>query len=221
MRTWMKCYHVFLSQWWLKALVYILYPVVMIGGMCLAILIVKSQGAGITLAYNLTGNLFIMAELFLGYFIFGGVAAKDSNKLEYLKTSVRGMSVLKRGIIVDALRRALGIYLMLLVPLFICGGHLNSSIWVACAVVILCSEAGLIIFRRTSSFTIFIVVLVLSGTVGGAVMSIGMICSNFWWAVALFYVVTVAVTVCSIRMVMQKARESYYDAGFENKLEAA
>ncbi len=221
MKTWMKCYHAFLSQWWLKALVYILYPVVMIGGMCLAILIVKGYGIEIALAYNLTGNLFIMAELFLGYFIFGGVAAKDSNKLEYLKTSVNGMPVLKRGIIVDALRRALGIFLMLLVPLFLSGERPDGSVWVACAVVILCSEAGLIIFRRTSSFTIFMVVLLLSGTVGSMVMAVGMICRNFWWAVALLYVAAAAVTVFSIRMVMQKARESYYDERIENQLEAA
>ena len=221
MKIWMKSYHVFLSQLWLRALMYLLYPLVMISGMCLAILIVKSQGAGIEMAYMMTGNLFIMAELFLGYFVFGGVASKDSNKLEYLKTSVKGMPVLKRGIIVDSLRRVLWIFLMQLVPLFLSGEQLNGGVWVSCAVVILCTEVGLIIFQRTSSFTIFMVVMVVSGTVGGTVMAIGMLCRNFWWAVALFYVAAARVTVYSIRMVMQKARESYYDNGIENQLEVA
>lgn len=221
MKKYMKCYHVFLAQWWMKALVYAVYPVVMIAGMCLAIVIVRDVGATIELVYSLTGNLFIMAELFFGYFIFGGVASKDSNKLEYLKTSVKGMSVLKGAVIVDALRRVLWIFVMQLVPLWLCHEKPNAGVWAANAMVLLCVEVGLMIIRRTSSFNVFIVVLAIAGTIAGAVMGVGMFFRDYWWVIGLLYCAVAALIVCSIRMVMRKARDSYYDNRMEKEPKAA
>lgn len=221
MKNWLKCYHVFLAPWWMKALVYAVYPVLMIAGMCLAIVIVRDVGATIELVYTLTGNLFIMAELFFGYFIFGGVASKDSNKLEYLKTSVKGMPVLNRAVIVDALRRVLWIFVMQLVPLWLCNETPGAGVWAANAMVLLCVEAGLMIVRRTSSFNVFIVVLAIAWTVAGAFMGVGMFFRDYWWVIGLFYCAVVALIICSIRMVMRKARDSYYDDRSEKEPKAA
>lgn len=50
-------------------------------------------------------------EIFSDYWMFGGICENQTRKLEYLKTSLRGISVLRNGLVVDLLRRAIYIFL--------------------------------------------------------------------------------------------------------------
>lgn len=117
MKQYIRSYQMFFpgNYIWVKLLLYIIYPVFTIGAA--RFFLPLPGGAFICLVMA----PFIMTiEIMFDYFFFGGIAAKDTGRLEYLKTSCRGMVSLKKGLIVDAVRRLgsmavieLGIYVMI------------------------------------------------------------------------------------------------------------
>lgn len=108
MIEWIKSYHVFLPGRWGKWMIYIIVPAVFLGIEYLFYSISMYAQIGIILI----SALIISLEMYMDYFIFGGIASKDTNKLEYLKTSIRGMEILKKSLIGDAVRRFLSISLI-------------------------------------------------------------------------------------------------------------
>ena len=222
MKNWLKCYHVFLSQRWLRILVYLVYPLGAIAMMNLSIEVVRSADTDVEIVYMFLGGPLVLAELFFSYFTFGGVAAKDGNRLEYLKTSVKGMPVLKTGLIVEAVRHLLWICLIQFLPLWICGEFPTKPMFVGNALVLIFVEIGMIILRRNTSFTVFMVVLAIGWSFMGILIPLcTTLIGDYLWAIVLLYVLAAGLTVYSICMVMKKARESYYDNRTEKKLEAA
>ena len=102
-----KCYRVFLSGMLMKVIMYLVYPVCVFLWCSLAFIISDVGFGNATLGLMMTAGMMVVAELLLDGFVYGGLLAKDSNKLEYLKTSYRGISVLKKSLYVDKLRRLL------------------------------------------------------------------------------------------------------------------
>lgn len=105
----MKSYLVFTSAWYRLA-VFLLMPIALMGlGLWVERMLWGGRGAtGVIVA----AVLLPMVEIVSDNWLFGGIQTKDSMRLEYLKTSGRGMDILRAALWMDLLRKflaALGI----------------------------------------------------------------------------------------------------------------
>ncbi len=100
----MKSYLVFTSAWYRLA-VFLLMPTALIGlGLWVERMLWGGRGAtGVIVA----AVLLPIAEIVSDNWLFGGIQTKDSMRLEYLKTSGRGMEILRRALWVDLARKLL------------------------------------------------------------------------------------------------------------------
>ena len=112
MKQYIKSYHLFLSQHLLRWVMYLVYPIVFVGSfwwLSNKITTAPAPGADLKRLFSLLiwalGNLIVSLEIFVDSAIFGGIASKDTNKLEYLKTSVKGIPCLKKALLFDIIRR--------------------------------------------------------------------------------------------------------------------
>lgn len=211
MRNCIKSYHVFLSARLFQVLLYVLYLPVMMFITLIFVCASVEFGYGISMGYQLTANLVFLGELAWGYLIFGGIAAKDTNKLEYIKTSAKGLHILKKAMVVDAIRRVIWITVIQWLPLFVAMEKPDESIWMANAMVILCAELGCLFVRKSSSTVLFFVVAVGGTTILPFLSGLAMIIDHWVWPIILCYVLAVVVMVLNSKMVMKKARDSFYD----------
>lgn len=111
MENWIKSYHVFLPGRWGKWIVYAGFPVLLFAA---GYLFAKLQEhILILIGMSVLSMAVVSLEGGFDYFSFGGIASRDTNKLEYFKTSAKGMCVLKRSLITDAIRRLVEMGLIL------------------------------------------------------------------------------------------------------------
>lgn len=108
MKEYIQSYHALLPGRYMRWILYVIYPGLFIGGFLL--LGFYFQKNAIILAVPL---LLFSAECFLDTFIFGGFAAGRYHRMEWLKTSVRGMNLVKKGLIFDGFRRFLSVVLIM------------------------------------------------------------------------------------------------------------
>lgn len=223
MKNYLKSYHVFLSNTLEQVLMYAVYPVVMITlswliGTTVRLILMESATPDAFLGTALIGNLVLTAEIVIDRLVFGGLLSKDTNKLEYLKTSKRGMEVLKKGVIVDKVRRILMMGACLCVAYSLChkGGSILQifSLTMSLAGMI---ELVLLLTRRSSSmFLLEVLCMAANSLSAGAsilVFALPKLCSPF------FAAAYVTVAVVSHRLIIGKMKRSYVDEGnyFEDK----
>lgn len=206
MKQFWKCYHVFLAPTWLKMLMYLGYPLVVLG-LSGWLLCLSAPG---TVVITLASVLIVVAEILLDSAAFEGIASKDTNKLEYLKTSVRGMSTLRNSVIADAVRRALTT-VVILGTLLLFRATEFAEVMLVVFVTLGCTELGLIL-TRSITFIIGKLLAVYLGTVL-CMWSIRFILpgGNIWGTVCIaggFYLIVTAV---GRMFIMRRARGSFYD----------
>ena len=221
MKNSIKSYHVFLSSRLLQVLLYVLYLPVMMFAVLVMLCASLEFEMGIGMGYVLTANILFTGEVVWGYLIFGGIAGKDTNKLEYLKTSKKGLPTLKTAVIVDAIRRVIWITAIQWVPLFITMEKPDTSIWMANAMVILFAELGCLFVRKSSSMSLSMLVIIGGTTLLAPLVALGIMIDHLVWPIILCYVLAVVVIVLNTKMVMKKARDSFYDDRNQKKSEAA
>ena len=178
MRKLIKSYHVFLSSRLLQVLLYALYLPVMMFIMLVLLCICLDYGGGLSFGYALSANLIFGGEVIWGYLAFGGVAAKDTNKLEYLKTSKKGLPILKKAMIVDVIRRILWVTAIQWVPLQIAMEKPEASVWLANAMVLLFAELGCLSVRKSSSVTMLLAVIMIGTTILSPLLSVTMMIAH-------------------------------------------
>ncbi len=220
MRNAIKSYHVFLSSKLFQVLLYVLYLPVMMFGVGVLLRIVQQLGMAVCVGYQLSANLLFIGEVVWGLLIFGGVAARDTNKLEYLKTSAKGMSILKTALAADVVRRFLWVTLIQWVPLFIIHEKADENVWMANAMVLLFAEMGCLLVRKGCSMAVFFAVMVGGTTFLSPLLGFSTWIVHLLWPIVLCYLLTVVVMIINIKMVMKKARDSFYDDRNEKMSEA-
>lgn len=172
--------------------------------------------------------LFLIADIFGDYWVFGGICSKSSARLEYMKSSFYGSKVMRTGIVMDLVRR-------LLWMLLLCGacmgyfcirqmGHLTVEDWLFIGVMTLSGYGVntlalngtryLETFQMYSLWASFI-----TGFTTGFVTRLAILefsgdkTTNFWWTLliglAVFDTVVSVVTVCHM---MFRVRRTYVDA---------
>ncbi len=220
MGKFVKSYHVFLSSGLMKGLIYFLHPLGMMFIQLMLIGISLELEGGLGMAYSHSAGLIFMAELFWEYFLFGGMNARNTNKLEYLKTSEKGLHVLKAGVIAGTIRRGITVALILWLPWWISGEQASVIILIAYVWILLMAELGNWVVRQITSFLAWVCVASIGTIVLESAMNIAKSFQQYRGLLFLYFAVGILLMVYNVFLVMKKARESYYDIRTEKELEA-
>lgn len=57
-------------------------------------------------------GIYIFVDVLADFWVFGGICAKDSSKMDFVKSSYAGYPVMKAGIVIDVVRRFLGMVIV-------------------------------------------------------------------------------------------------------------
>lgn len=215
MKEAIRSYHMFLPRTWLKWCIYIVYPAMVIG----MIYLLRWGAAFFSfVCIGLYSLVIVAVEMMLDTYMFLGIAARDTNRLEYLKTSVKGLLLLKKALAADAVRRFFSAALIMAgVYLVIAGNSIGDGgitvLQCSICVVVTCflTELGFLLTRLFMNVWLNLaLVYVLSGIASVAGIYAGgrkrLILSLV--IAAILYVITV---VTGRGLILKRARESYYD----------
>lgn len=212
-RYW-KSYRVFLSGRLMKLIMYVLYPLFVVAWCSLMIVAIGSTTADATYGLLITGSMVLSGELLLDTFVYGGIMAKDTNKLEYLKTSIKGMNVLRRSLFADKLRRMVTAVLIFAIAYGlhheqVSIGQLVSLIFITGTL----TELGLLITRHFTMVS-WTMVVIIAANILGAIMGMLAVQLSPVYVIVFFLLFGVTVLVSS-KLIMKKAEGSFYDVGVE------
>lgn len=206
-----KCYRVFLCNKWMRRVIYLIYPLLSIGWCGL---MAFAGGPDATLGLITAVIVVIFMEVFLDQFIYGGILCKSTDRLAYLMTSCKGITVLEKGLRVDKLRRLLSTAVILGVIYRISHGgadvlQLVGILFAVAAVM----ELGLLFSRGCDTQGGPLLVAMVSDLAGGVLVygatKLPSVCAF------VFLVIYGVVVIGSSRQVVRKAKEQYYDGKME------
>lgn len=215
MKEIMRSYHVFLPRAWVKWCIYLLYPVLSVGGlytlddkMCFFPFICVA----------IAGGIIIAVEYMLDGYVFAGIATKETNRLEYLKTSVKGIPLLKKALMVDGIRRfcSTAVIILALYPMMKNNTELAEGRPLLCIVAFmlftyLLLEIGLMILRFFMNISVTLVCIYLEWAI---IFIIGVYIFFLpvrVWMVLILAAGCIVVAVAQRKWIIKKARDSYYD----------
>ena len=209
----LKSYSVFCVGIIIKLAMFLLYPlaVLFFGGLTHLIAILSGNFVSGLLS---AASTIISAELLLDMFIYGGILCKDTNKLEYLKTSHKGIKVLESSLVVDRIRR----WLMtcgLLGIIYLIGNQGISQLGLLSLVFAISgvTELMLLVSRHITSITWMMVVIMIASAIG---VGIGYVALSLPPAcVILFVLLFVGAVVVSKKVISSKMEAGYYDIKVE------
>jgi hypothetical protein len=212
MREIIKSYQVFLPYAWERLLVYLVYPVLIVVFLGL----LANGGDSPRVCMVLCAWLVVMTELYLDILVFGGIGAKDTNKLEYIKTSAKGMQVMKKSLVGDVVRRLFSVSLIMgLVSRIavsvsyeevLSAGNVLFSI----AATLFLIELGLLAVRLLSSVAIIMAVNMTLSMLSMALVSV-VVANDYSVMGVLCVLLAVSAMVGQRALIMRRARKSYYD----------
>ena len=226
MKQYIKSYHLFLTRWWFRGIIYLVYPTLLLFGAGYLgskvteftwISYEKAQSYRLVLL-ELLCSFIVSVEIFCDYFIFGGIATKETNKLEYLKTSVKGITLLTKALITDGMRHLLSIAIIVGFGSLLLATALSS---IDCILIIIfvfgLVEAGLIVTRHFS--TLLIQYITLSVITFFLPASITLLLQKpITFTIWLPLLLAIVISFLGRWLILKKARNSYYDNRPENSL---
>lgn len=214
-----KSYHLFLSRRWLRISIYFIYPALYLEGylfLCNQILSMPPASEEdlehlFSLLIWALGNLLVTLEFFADSLIFGGISAKDTNKLEYLKTSPRGIACLQKALLTDGIRRFLSLLLIVGVCCLLSNQFYSPLDALALTFTFFTFiELGFLITRR---FTGIAVSLITVSVIYTLLPASTVLIKHAPLALKLLIPLFMGVSAAVIErwIILQKARNSYYD----------
>lgn len=215
MREYIRSYQVFLPLYHpaTRALFYLGYPLLLIG---FNLFLCEFIGSFNIIYFVLPGEL-ICIELFLDYFIFGGIASKDTNRLEYVKTSQKGMGILKHAFRFDVVRRFISI--LVVIAGYTLGGYLSGmtkevSLYHMICAVLLCNlilMPGIIITRYFTQLWFNILIYNLQIIITVFIQVILFQSEKHILILLAMMLAYLAIVTVGNKMLMKRAKEGYYD----------
>lgn len=211
MVSYIKSYRTFLCETLVKLLLYLVGPLITLFWSALIGFISNKYGI---IAQGAAINLIVLYELLLDTFVYGGILSKDTNKLEYLRTSPKGLEILRKSLVTDKLRRFLMTAVLLSLIYGISNGNLSLFQFVSILfAAVTAMELGLLICRRVTVITLAMLIALLTNLlVTGLVIPIMYLPGGF---VVLYAGLLAAVEIFSNRHIMKKAKKGYYDEQLE------
>lgn len=212
MKEYIKSYHIFFPGKWVKWCTYIVYPLLVIG-------IVWFSGQGYSpemLCVGLAACMIVMIEMMLDTYMFFGVVARDTKRLEYIKTSAKGMPLLRKALVTDATRRFLSAAVILTGVNFVIKDDAQKSFDgnVVCEVLVSCLlvELAFLFTRQITNVLVNLLFVYTIGMValvaGSAIVLLPMVPI---WGLILSAFLYVGITVVARKILMKKAGRTYYD----------
>lgn len=166
----------------------------------------------------------VAAEILLGgevladFWMFGGIASKDSGLPEYLKTSPNGMQLLKNAVIVNLVRQLVVTLLVSAVVRGICYNKKGEAYWdkeeilIGLAVALLAylyMVLGTMAGRFFATWNMQMMVAMAAAILMG--FSTYICRSGNMVALLVLAVLAALASVASMRIIIRKGEESYYD----------
>ena len=155
----------------------------------------------------------IMVEILADTWIFGGIQGKAAARIDFLKTSPKGMGLLQKALIMDLVRRLLSLVnLAWGVEMF--GGDAVKALGVilslilsSYAVTVFCVILARFATMLWQSMLVGYLGLVIESVCVGFLIVLGY---PFVWC-CIFAVLAVGVSILAVKIVMKKVRGGYYD----------
>lgn len=210
-----RSYLVFTSLGY-KIIMFAILPLVLLGIQVFSTIVFRGTAIPVFVM------ILIMVESVADYWFLGGIQEKGSEKIDYLKTSPRGMKVMKSALVMDLVRRFLfhaGIFGLSQMIALISGsldragnligfGELLLAIFLSYTLSVL----GIFISRFTSYFWVNL----LCGYIGSiAGLVILLVCMSMPVPVVLPNIALVVlgggISVLTVKIAMLKVEGSYYD----------
>lgn len=211
MLSYIKSYRTFLCAHLMKLLLYLLGPLITLLWSGFIALISNKYGI---IGQSTAINLIILYELLIDTFVYGGILSKDTNKLEYLKTSSRGMEILHKSLVIDKVRRFLMTAVLLSIIYCISNGNLTPLQFVSILLATVAAmELGLLICRRVTVITLAMLIVLLTNLLATALVIPTIFLPGGF--VVLYAGLLVAVEIFSNRHIIKKAKKGYYDEQLE------
>lgn len=213
MREYIKSYRVFVSEKWVKVLLYLVYPLATVG-IC-RFLLMFSDLYGM-IHQVVAASVMIFAELVLDVFAYGGILQKGTGKLDYLKLSNRGMEIVHKSLWADKVRRLLTTVFILSGAYLVCHegmsvGQLVSGIFATAMVL----ELSLLISRRFDAASTVMALSYVIYLVGPVFILLAILTTGHF--MFLYMVAYVGVLIWSNTHIMKRARRVYYDSESEKE----
>lgn len=166
--------------------------------------------------------LMIMVEILADTWMFGGIQGKAAERIDFLKTSPKGMGLLQRALIMDLVRRFLSLSGIMAVCVLVnlawgvemFGGDAVKGLGVILS-LILSSYAVTVICIILARFGTMLWQSILVGYLGLAIESVYVgflivLGHPFVWC-CVCGVLAVGASVLAVKIVMKKVRSGYYD----------
>lgn len=167
---------------------------------------------------SLLVHLLILAEVLADHWFLSGIQEKNAEKLDYLKTSSRGMEVMKNVLVLDLARR----FLELLLILVLCGllslllgtgapGILEGVVLPVLTIYVT-SVIATVLARFGSTLQINFLAAYLAAVIGSVCYfpaAFHILPAALFCPVLAF--LSLVVSVLAVKVAMKKVKEGYYD----------
>ncbi len=166
--------------------------------------------------------LIIMVEILADTWMFGGIQGKDAAKMDFLKTSSKGMKLLRNALVMDLVRKLLYLSAVMVICLLVhiaqgtemFGSSLAKGLGVILS-LILSSYTVSVLCTLFSRFGTMFWESMIAGYLGLLVESL---CESFLAALGhplvwccVYAVLALGVSVLAVKVAMKRVRGGYYD----------
>lgn len=206
-----------------RLVLFVLMPLAVIG---IQALLAQLGDLGLEMGLYLTASLMVEVEIIMDYWAFGAVAVKNNSCLEYLKTSAKGLQMMRMALWQNAFR--MFVESLLLVILGVAAHYLvrGDFAWLTremgaqepaklltiVIAVYLLAVSGQLITRHFDSFQInacaaILVNVVLTPLLMGAGANTSF---NSYYVLVVLMLLAVPISVFGFRRIMARVEEGYY-----------
>lgn len=224
MKDALRGYRAFFPKSWMIWIVCIVYPVVAVA----VFTVFQYLNSEASLYIFLAAAYGVLAvEMILSKYSFAGLVAKDSNRMEYLKTSVKGMDFLREVLITDQNRRfittgviVLSAGLMGVNREYRIAEELSVSISVS-EVVSIFLLIGILVelltfcMKLITNTNAYVLISMASFSIAGIMTFLlivfGMESGHYLWISVILLLIYIVIRYVTRHTLLKKARAGYYD----------
>lgn len=189
--------------------VFLLMPIVTIGVYWFV------RDVSVVIGLVIVMALLIMAEIFFDTWLFGGIQSKDAEKLDYLKTSPRGMQMMRDALGMDIVRRFLSVVVIF------------AGCYMVDGEAVLGAGPAILIYPALIAYTIVVLGVFIArfecniwmnmgiGYVGLIVAVLSLLLTGLFGGVLVwvfcYAVLAIVVSVLAVKVAVKKVEGGYYD----------
>ena len=167
----------------------------------------------ITAFYLIIGVLMLL-EIIEDYWGFCGIFKKGTRKLDFIKTSFKGDSYLKKAFFTDIIIRPIRIFLVLFISSLVYLRQIDSLILIAVGFVVtsFISISLINIVRYIEMFQILMIVASLGTGLGSLLMTLILLSGKYMFILTIaLAILTVISGIITYKHMEKKIKDSYYD----------